>query len=284
MMELKKHKYDFEIDVTQKNDARVIAFDFIEPNSKVLDIGSSSGCFGQILKKYKNCEITGIEYDFDSIKIAEEKKVFEKIYQLDLNNFDIKQFGQYKNYFDYIVFGDVLEHLLFPNKVLEAFKFLLKPNGKYIISLPNTAHATVKINLLVNKFEYEEIGILDKTHIKFFTHKTLPSFLAESKLAMEKFDYTIMPVKRHNSENNLSAIPIGVRNFIFKDNYSYVLQYIILCSLSEKPQEELLKTNKIALHKKNIKKELLKTKISCYRKYIFFYFIKQIRNLFKKHE
>ena len=273
MTELKKHKYDFEIDIEQKNDARVIAFDFIEPNSKVLDVGSSSGCFGQILKEYKKCEVTGIEYDSDSIKIAEEKKAFQKIYQLDLNNFDINQFEQYKNHFDYIVFGDVLEHLSAPNKVLETFKFLLKSGGKYLISLPNTAHATVKINLLANKFEYEEIGILDKTHIKFFTHKTIPNFLAESKLKMEKFDYTVMHVKYHSAEKNLSMLPSCVKRFIFKDNYSYILQYVMLCDLSDKSKEDLENDNQIVINRKNIKKELLKIKNKCYKKYIYFYFL-----------
>lgn len=277
-----KHKYDFAINIDEKNDARVIAFDFIKPNSKVLDVGSASGQFGEILKKNKNCELYGIEYDADSIKMAEEKSVFEKIYQLDLNNFDIGLFKEYIGYFDYIVFGDVLEHLLDPIKVLETFKCLLSPCGKYIISLPNVAHATVKINLLTDNFEYEEIGILDKTHIKFFTHKTIPTFLAEAKLKINKFDYTVMHVKRHSAEDNLCALPTRVKKFIFKDYYSYVLQYVTLCDLSDCAKEELTKENKIVINKKNAKKELIKIKNRCFRKYIYLYFLIPISKLFKK--
>lgn len=282
MSETTKHKYDLWIDTESKNDARVIAFDFIESNTKVLDIGSACGQFGQILKEHKNCELFGIEYDTESIEIAEQKGVFEKIFQLDLNNFDINHFEKYKNYFDYIVFGDVLEHLMEPQKVLHLFKSLLKPNGYFIISLPNVAHATVKINLLADNFEYEDIGILDKTHIKFYTHKTIPNFLAEAGLKMDKFDYTVMHVKRHNSEKNLLKLPSAVRKFIFKDNYSYPLQYVVLCNLSNIDKVDLLKTNEIIIDKRNTKKELKRIKSSCYRKYIYLFFLTQIKSLFQK--
>jgi len=280
--ESKKHKYDFEIDINQKNDARVIAFDFIEPNSKVLDIGSASGQFGQILKEYKNCTIYGIDYDIESIKIAEEKGVFEKIYQLNLNNFDINQLKEHTNSFDYIVFGDVLEHILEPENVLTKFKTLLKSDGKYVISLPNVAHASVKIGLLLDNFEYEETGILDKTHIKFFTHKTIPSFLAGSKLEIEKFDYTVMHIKHHKSVNNLSLLPISVRKNIFNDKYSHILQYITLCTFSEKLTEELLKLNQITINKENMKNTLKWIKKNCMRKYVYLYFLQQIKNFSKK--
>lgn len=281
MQENKYHKYNFEIDINQKNDARVIAFDMIKENTKVLDVGSACGQFAQILKEHKNCKITGIEYDNESIEIAESKNVFEKIHQLDLNNFDINRFRDLFGYFDYIVFGDVLEHLLFPEKILADFKKLLNPGGKFIVSLPNAAHATVKINLLIDKFEYEEIGILDKTHIKFFTHKTIPAFLASVNLKMEKFGYTVMHVKRHSAEENLSALPDSVKKFIFKNNYSYVLQYVILCKPDNESFESLKDANKIILTPADINKELKKTKSRCFRKYVYLYFLTRIANFFK---
>lgn len=282
MIETKKHKYDFDINIEQKNDARVIAFDFITEGSKVLDIGTASGQFAQILKEYKNCELFGIEYDPESIKIAEEKGIFEKIFQLDLNNFDIKQFEEYANYFDYIVFGDVLEHILYPENILKIFKMLLKPNGKYVISLPNVAHSSVKIGLLLNNFEYEETGILDKTHIKFYTHKTIPGFMAESKLKIEKFDYTVMHIKHHKTVNNISSLPISVRKNIFNDKYSHILQYITLCTFSEKPTEELLKLNQMTINENNMKNTLKWMKRNCMRKYVYLYFLQQIKNFSEK--
>lgn len=279
-------KYDFYINVNEKNDARVIAFDFIVPNSKILDIGCATGQMGAILKEHKNCEMYGIEYDPENIQIAQERNVFEKIFQIDLNNFQASELEKYKNSFDYIVFGDVLEHLLHPENTLEQFKQFLKPGGKYIISLPNVAHATVKINLLTDNFIYEEVGILDKTHIKFYTHKTIPEFLANNNLAIEKFDYTVAHVKYHNSEKNLLKLPFGLRNFIFRDIYSYPLQYITLCTISELPKEELIKNNKICITAKNTKKELRRIRNSCFRKYIYLFFITQLKNLlsFKKFD
>jgi 2-polyprenyl-3-methyl-5-hydroxy-6-metoxy-1,4-benzoquinol methylase len=77
-------------------------------------------------------------------------------------------------HFDVIYFNDVLEHLVDPYKVLEAIKSKLSPNGVIISSIPNVRYFRVLKKLVVNKnWEYEKDGVLDKTHLRFFTSKSI---------------------------------------------------------------------------------------------------------------
>jgi 2-polyprenyl-3-methyl-5-hydroxy-6-metoxy-1,4-benzoquinol methylase len=72
-------------------------------------------------------------------------------------------------YFDYIIFGDVLEHLYDPQKLLIRIKKYLADSGKILCSIPNIMHASVLLPLLKGEFRYQDSGILDRTHIRFFT-------------------------------------------------------------------------------------------------------------------
>lgn len=94
------------------------------------------------------------------------------------------------NYFDFIIFADVLEHLRFPLHTLVNFRKYLKKDGKIFISVPNIANYRVRMNLLIGRFDYTEIGILDKTHIRFFTKKTIKQIINDAGLKMEKIDIT----------------------------------------------------------------------------------------------
>ena len=71
-----------------------------------------------------------------------------------------------------MLFVDVLEHLKSPQPVLARFKSVLAPGGRIFVSLPNVAHFTMRLALLCGRFDYRPSGILDRTHLRFFTYKT----------------------------------------------------------------------------------------------------------------
>ena len=140
-----------------------------ENATKVLDVGCSNGQFGAAVKNKTNAEVWGIE-PFESFgKLAVDKldKVF--IASVEGTIADLPD-----NYFDVIYFNDVLEHLLDPYTVLEQMKAKLKPGGHVISSIPNIRYFRTFFKLLFKgEWDYQDEGILDRTHVRFFTKKSI---------------------------------------------------------------------------------------------------------------
>jgi 2-polyprenyl-3-methyl-5-hydroxy-6-metoxy-1,4-benzoquinol methylase len=136
-----------------------------------MDVGCGEGTTAAYIKKQMNIEkADGIESNELSYRIALQK--LDVVYKTDLNK-EETPFNNITEKYDLLLFLDVLEHLINPYKVLEQSKNLLKDNGKVIISLPNARHYTLLFPLLFkNEWEYQEQGVLDKTHLRFFTYKS----------------------------------------------------------------------------------------------------------------
>ena len=157
---------------------------YLNKNELVLDVGCGSG---YLAANSPGNQFYGIEINKNSAKNAE--KFYKKTYLSDIEKFDGRLLSRKK--FDILIFADILEHLSFPEKTLTYFvdKFL-KDNGRVIISLPNIAHLTIRLNLLIGKFDYTESGILDKTHRCFYTLKSAKNLIKKSGLVIEKIDYS----------------------------------------------------------------------------------------------
>ena len=139
---------------------------------KILDVGTASGYLGKILRASGH-SVFGIEND---ALIAEKAKCFYDSFQLaDLETYEFP----YRGEFDYILFADVLEHLRDPAAVLRKCLPALKESGKLIISVPNVANLVVRLSLLFGRFDYMDRGILDRTHLRFFTLRSLDKMLNE---------------------------------------------------------------------------------------------------------
>ncbi|HSE91868.1 MAG TPA: methyltransferase domain-containing protein, partial [Methylomirabilota bacterium] len=96
--------------------------------------------------------------------------------------------------FDVIVCADVLEHLADPESALERLVTHLAPGGAVVVSIPNVAHLWVRLGLLAGRFDYADRGLLDRTHLRFFTRRTLEALLATAALAAERFTATPVPL------------------------------------------------------------------------------------------
>ena len=122
------------------------------------------------LKNKLNAEAWGIEYNDEAATAAEEKldKVISGKIEDALTELP-------DNYFDTIIFADVLEHLVDPYSVLELIKDKLSPEGELIASIPNVRHWSVVKQLLEGRWDYQEWGIMDSTHLRFFTRQSIQS-------------------------------------------------------------------------------------------------------------
>jgi SAM-dependent methyltransferase len=129
----------------------------------ILDVGCGAGILGKRLKEL-GMEVTGIEKDRTSYKEAE--RYLDKVIYCDAE----KDEPPLKNkYFDCIIYGDILEHFYEPQRVLDKHKKCLKDNGVVIASIPNIRYYKVIIRLMAGTWDYVDSGILDVSHIRFFT-------------------------------------------------------------------------------------------------------------------
>ena len=158
-------------------------------NSTVLDVGCSYGYLGEWLAKNKNCQIYGIDIDEEALNYVKDRGYYKDVFHLDLDypqntKGEFERFGQLKEIFDFVICADVLEHLKDPTNTLGFISSKLKFGGQVMVSIPNIAHMDIILNLLEGRFNYSEFGILDNTHLRFFTKK---SFIEWIKNANELF-------------------------------------------------------------------------------------------------
>jgi methionine biosynthesis protein MetW len=167
-------KYDIELNAQDgRNSSHWQVADLVGSAKRVLDVGCSTGYFAEALAARGN-EVLGVEYDEASARAARERGL--DVLAADLERVDLAEhFGE--SSFDVVVFADVLEHLRDPLPVLRSARRLLRPGGFVVISLPNIAHGDVRLALLDGRFDYTETGILDDTHTRFFTRRSLVEFV-----------------------------------------------------------------------------------------------------------
>ncbi|UKT64397.1 class I SAM-dependent methyltransferase [Pedobacter mucosus] len=172
-----------------------------------LDVGCAGGNFGQMLKEVFDCEIWGVEPDEKSALIAKAKldKVFNCVFGKEIRIPAEKTF-------DCIFFNDVLEHLAQPEEALQLAKKFLASNGYIIASIPNLRFYPAIISLLRHKdFKYLDAGVMDKTHLRFFTKKSIIRLFKEN-------GYKIKAIE-------------GINRHRFR--YLEILNFILLGSISD---------------------------------------------------
>ncbi|HEU5188010.1 MAG TPA: class I SAM-dependent methyltransferase, partial [Candidatus Saccharimonadales bacterium] len=171
-------------DAKSKNNSWVHLFDFVPKDSRVLDVGCSSGNFGEVLINEKQCEVVGL--DIDVPDIAEAGKKLTAAYVRNIEQEDIADLGT----FDVVMFVDVLEHLLDPIAALEKVKKQLKKGGRVAFSIPNMAHISVRLQLLEGFFEYTPIGVLDRTHLHYYDELEVKQIFNQSGFAIKEINPT----------------------------------------------------------------------------------------------
>lgn len=150
--------------------------DRVRPGSTVLDVGCASGYLMEYLREVKQCECLGIEMEEDAACEA-RKADFTVIHGSAEQGLAAVAAHQP---FDHVIFGDVLEHTVDPHAVLASSRVLLNPNGTSIVSLPNIVSLHARLKLLLGVWRYEDAGIFDRTHLRFFSVATGRELIEES--------------------------------------------------------------------------------------------------------
>lgn len=156
--------------------------DITDGANRVLEVGCAEGATGHVLKQSgRASEVVGIELDEAASIIATKR--LDRVICGDLEQLELNALFNNDDLFDYVICGDVLEHLKDPWDVLYQLLKLLKPGGRAVISLPNIRWYRVSIPLIIfDDWTYQTSGVLDKTHLRFFTKSTAIKMLEEAGL------------------------------------------------------------------------------------------------------
>ncbi len=154
---------------------------------RALDVGAADGFLSELLTR-QGWQVTALERDPD--QAAKARGRCHEVIVADLDQASPKLSGA----FDAIVYGDVLEHLTDPLPVLVGLNRTLAAAGRVVVSVPNVAHLWVRLQLLLGRWEYDDRGILDRTHLRFFTRRTLVRFLGDAGLEVTDLASTPVPL------------------------------------------------------------------------------------------
>lgn len=184
----------------------------LKHNPRVLDIGCGQGTLGQYLKNQVSADVCGLEITPDNFDIA--SKVLDRTLLGDVESMDISLLG---TAFDYVVFSDSLEHLVDPARVLRRIKSVLSVDGSLLIALPNVRNFRVTLPLLFrDQWAYTDEGLLDRTHLRFFTLSSITQLLKESGYEVEGCYYDL---PRASKVGLLNLITFGLFRKILTSHY-----------------------------------------------------------------
>lgn len=167
---------------------------FLPPNPRhLIDIGCAEGRYGEAVKKlHPNCETWGIEPVAEVAAQAATRN--DQVISASLEEADLPN-----SYFDVVTMNDSLEHMYWPETALALAKRILAPGGMLIVSLPNVRYyLNIRDMVFRNDWEYQDQGILDRTHFRFFTTKSATRMLEANGFSVQKVQgINYNPLKLH---------------------------------------------------------------------------------------
>lgn len=223
-MKEERHNYEYDFDPSSETaPANVVRM--VGKNKRVLEIGCGPGSITKVLAQQENCQITGLELDFEAIKIV--TPYCEHIMQADLNASDWPNLVNDKEKFDVIVAADVLEHLYDPWKALQRMVPLINENGYIVISLPHVGHAAVMSCLINGDFEYRDWGLLDRTHIRFFGLKNIEALFTQANLKIIEVKYVTTPPEETEFAASWLKLSSSLQDTLMNCKDSEVYQVVV---------------------------------------------------------
>src|SRR5215204_3033882 len=216
-------KYEVQIDLENTNNSHALIVEFVGRGKRVLDVGCATGDLARVLVG-RGCAVTGIEIDPEAAHQAEEH--CERVVVGDVEEVDLSGLlGD--EAFDVIVFGDVLEQLKDPLLTLIRLKPFLRSEGYVVASIPNVAHGSVRLALIQGRFRYSQLGLLDNTHLRFFTRESVEQLFEDAGFLITGLKRTLRGVFDTEIEIEEALIPDEVLELVQADLESSTYQFVL---------------------------------------------------------
>ncbi len=201
-------KYQFEVNLDNQNNGHSLLHALVtaggKPAMDILEIGCSSGYVGATFVA-KGHRVTGIEPDPDAASAA--RAVLDEVHCGDVDSFfDAHRLRR----FDAILLGDVLEHLVDPLETLRRCVTHLSAGGMVAISLPCVAHGSIRAMLLDGRWDYGDYGLLDRTHLRFFSRQGMAELVSGAGLGIEQLFAVTMSIDDAAREYGMMLQPSSI--------------------------------------------------------------------------
>jgi 2-polyprenyl-3-methyl-5-hydroxy-6-metoxy-1,4-benzoquinol methylase len=200
----------------------------VPPATRVLEFGCATGYMSEVLKNRLGCTVVGVEIDRDAAALAEQHT--ERVIVGDAEKIDYAAELAGEE-FDVVLFADVLEHLKEPADVLRRVRPFVAENGVVVASIPNIAHASVRLALLGGEFRYREWGLLDDTHLRFFTRASIQDLFEETGYVITHWLRQRLDVGE--TEIKVPQVPEAVRDWLASDPEATTYQFVLRALVSE---------------------------------------------------
>jgi 2-polyprenyl-3-methyl-5-hydroxy-6-metoxy-1,4-benzoquinol methylase len=214
--------YRTVVDPTAVNNPHSYAIQLVGAGHRVLEVGCSVGHVTQHLVAAGNT-VVGVEIDADAAQEARAWASAVHVVDLDLTPLTTIESGT----FDVIVLGDVLEHLRDPAATLRDLVSLLEPDGRVIISVPHVGFIDVRLMLLEGTWAYQRDGLLDRTHLRWFTKSSLRDLLAEVGLVATRVERVTHAIGASQLPVNADLHAPDVIRFIEADPEAHTYQFVV---------------------------------------------------------
>ena len=218
------------VDPDAPNNSHAYSLELIGRHKRVLELGPAAGHFTKVLVE-KGCRVVGIEVDPDA---AERARAWaERVVVGDISSPAVMAEAIDEELYDVVLGGDVLEHLPDPLRVLRACRLALKPDGCVVLSLPNVAHADVKLQLLAGRFPYRDTGLLDRTHLHFFTLEAIEEMVRDAGLVLTDLRRVTMPVFKTEQAVDPESVAPHVLEAVLADPEAETYQFVVRATLHD---------------------------------------------------
>lgn len=216
-------RYQYAIDLQGDSTANKV-LNFVGNGKKVLELGCGPGSMTRVMREHFDCQVSALEIDPELAQLA--KPYCEQLYLADLETFDFAAtFAEQR--FDVAIAADVLEHLKDPWSCLRQVREVLQPDGCLIVSIPNIAHNAVIAQLLAGRFPYQSKGLLDYTHLRFFTRRDIEALLLETGFLPQAWQRNIVPEHKTEFGAAWTALPEPLQAALAHAEDGQVYQYIV---------------------------------------------------------
>ena len=216
------HVYLRSITPDERTSLSVLA-QLVPQGGRVLDLGCGSGALGQYLLETKGCSVDGVT--LSEAEAAHARPHYHRVVVDNLESCDLLATFSGQCY-DAIVCADVLEHLSRPERVLAACRELLTPQGQLLFSVPNAGYCGLVVDLLHGEFRYREEGLLDRTHLRFYTRRSLTRLMHEQHWSVGALDTIQRELPESEFQVEFDSLPPAVARYMLAVPDALTYQFV----------------------------------------------------------